>query len=205
VNEKVPVSTEADDAELAVMASITSAMKPLSEGQRQLVVDWFVKKYGAGHQATPSVPLRSEVGSTTSAGKTKAKKRRAAAAATPSANKPKGAPRPDKDLDLSPPGKTSFRDFVAEKRPSDNAYEHNVVALYWLTQVAELEKATTDQVFSCYRDAKWKLPADLRNSLQLTSTRKSWMQTNDADNLRITSQGINFVERDLPKTAAADA
>jgi hypothetical protein len=197
-------ATAADDSELEVMTGITTAMKkPMTEEQRQLVVGWFAKKYGQGLLATPAVPPVPDASSTPAAGKTKSNRKRRSrgpggAAAVPAANKPKAAPGHDKDLNLHPAGKTSFRDFVAEKQPGNNTHEHNVVALYWLTQLAEVETATADQVFTCYRNLKWKLPADLRNSLQSTSSVKGWMHTKDTDDLKITAQGINFVERELP-------
>ena len=105
----------------------------------------------------------------------------------------------DKTLNLYPDGKKSFEEFVTEKAPADKAYEHNLVAVYWLTQVADVEAATSDQIYSCYRSVSWKLPHDLRNSLSQTASHKGWLDTKDADDIKITPQGLNFVERQLPQ------
>jgi hypothetical protein len=46
----------------------------------------------------------------------------------------------------------------------------------------------------------WKLPGDLRNSLQKVAYMKGWLDTKDTDDIRLTPQGLNFVDLDLPRS-----
>jgi hypothetical protein len=105
----------------------------------------------------------------------------------------------DKNLTLRPKGKTSFKDFVAEKAPSDQNSK-NVVAVYWLVKEAGVA-ATAEGVNTCYQGAEWKRPKDLRNSLQQTASTKGWLDTSDKDEVKLTIPGEDYVKHDLPKPA----
>ncbi len=189
-------------AELAAMSTSADAIEPLAEATQQRVIRWLADTFGV--ELAADVPAAEPTTSSDEARSASRRKRGAkssATAATGSAKpaRPKvTAPGHDKTLDLYPSGKTSFEDFVAEKAPHDRQQEHNVLAVYWLLQVAELEAIGSDQVFTCYRKVSWKLPPDLRNSLQKTAYEKGWLDTQEMDNIKITPPGLNFVERDLP-------
>ncbi len=105
----------------------------------------------------------------------------------------------DKNLSLRPKGKTPFKDFAAEKAPSDH-YEKTVVAVYWLVKEAGVA-ATVEGVNTCYQGAEWKRPKDLRNSLQQTASSKGWLDTSDKDEVKLTVSGEDYVKHDLPKPA----
>lgn len=105
---------------------------------------------------------------------------------------------PAKDIDLRPQGKMSFRDFVAEKQPTNND-ERNVVAVHYLIDVIEMQSIGLPQILACYRDATWKLPSDIANALQITASAKGWVDSSDSSNILLTSSGRNTVEFDLPK------
>src|SRR5437868_5062693 len=100
-----------DDVELEVMTSITGAMKTeMTDEQRELVVDWFGKKYGSGRAAFAAAAPGASAPVTATGGKTKATKKRRSGTPTPSggaapSNKPKGPVAHDKDLNLHPSGK----------------------------------------------------------------------------------------------------
>jgi hypothetical protein len=196
-----------DDLELETMSTISTAMKRVTGSTRDRVTDWFVSKYAAGRHSAPAAPREAPAAAAapteTSNSKSRSTKKRRAktsgTSATAPANKPKAAPGFDKTLNLHPSGKTSFKDFVAEKKPADNGYEHNVVAAYWLANVAEVDNVTADQIFTCYRGVGWKLPGDLRNNLAKTAHEKGWLDTKDSDNITVAPQGLNFVDLELPR------
>ncbi len=203
-----------DDAELEAMGAITKALKPLTPATRQRVIGWAAGKYGAAIASAatglPGLAVGGLGGRAASELPVAAKKRRktvrkngVGAVAPAVGNKPKGAPGHDKTLNLHPADRQSFKDFVGEKKPRDNFVEHNVVAVYWLGQTAEITDVTTDMVFTCYRGVSWKLPGDLRNSLAKTAHDKGWLDTKDSDDIKITPSGLNFVERDLPPKTKA--
>ncbi|UCI26533.1 hypothetical protein [Mesorhizobium sp. B2-8-5] len=108
-----------------------------------------------------------------------------------------------RELDLRPAGKKSFFDFVAEKVPQTNE-DKFAVAVYWLEQTAELPAVTADHVGTAFRMVpEWREPSDLKGSLRVASSRKGTIVTSDMDNIRITPQGRNFVDHDLPPPAKA--
>jgi len=127
------------------------------------------------------------------------------------ASSPKGKPKPTasvspsivKDLNLMPEGKASFRSFAATKNPSSN-HEKNTVAVYYLQKELAVTAITSDHVYTCYKDASWRVPAQFRNSLAKTAHIKGWIDTRDMASIRITTQGENLVEHDLPRQKEGD-
>jgi len=63
----------------------------------------------------------------------------------------------DKTLNISPTGKISWADFAAEKKPA-GMNDKYAVCVYWLVDIAELPKATVNQIVSLFIAAKWTLP-----------------------------------------------
>lgn len=104
-----------------------------------------------------------------------------------------------KDLDLNPDGKKSFRSFAQEKAPK-SGFEKCVVAIYYLHDELGLDGVTSDHVFTCFKDAGWRVPSDLYNVLVATSSRKGWLDTSDMMNIKVTHRGENLIEQDLPRT-----
>lgn len=105
-----------------------------------------------------------------------------------------------KDLNLRPRGEKSFIDFVGEKQPQTD-HERKLVSVYYLERVLELEGVTVDHVYSCVKELNWKVPSNLVNSLQLTATRKAWLDTSDMSSIRVAVPGENYVEQDLPRAS----
>jgi hypothetical protein len=107
-------------------------------------------------------------------------------------------PSLDRDLNLRPSGHTSMTDFYAEKSPNGQD-EHNVLFVYYLERSLGLAVVTVNQVYTCYKEVKAKVPSNLRNSLQVTATRKGWIDTENSEDLKVTTRGENLVEQDLPR------
>jgi hypothetical protein len=101
-----------------------------------------------------------------------------------------------KDLNLSPKEKKTFKAFVQEKQPKTNQ-EKCTVAVYYLRQELGLDSVSINHIFTCYKDAKWRV-ADLYNVLALTASRKGWVDTSNMESIAITTHGENLVEQDLP-------
>ncbi len=108
----------------------------------------------------------------------------------------RGGPSIDKNLNLRPKTGKSFRDFAAFKNPK-TAFEKNVVAVHWLKSAA-VKAIGPDQVYTCYKDAGWRIPTGLYNSLAVTASKKGWLNTADMNQIAVTTQGENLVEHDLP-------
>lgn len=103
------------------------------------------------------------------------------------------------DLDLfGKNGKKSLKDFFNEKKPS-SFMEKNVVILYYLKEVLNLNQVGQDHVFTGYRSLGIKMPTMFTQSLIDTKRHKNWIDTNKIEDLQVTLKGINFVENELPK------
>jgi hypothetical protein len=111
------------------------------------------------------------------------------------------SPTLDKALDLSPKGKKSFKAFSTEKAPA-NGNERNAVAVYYLEKISGAGDVNANQVYTCFKEAGWRLPSNPRNALQVTASTKGWIDTAGMDKIKMTPRGENFVEHDLPAAAA---
>jgi len=106
------------------------------------------------------------------------------------------------DLVLNPPGKKSFKDFIAEKAPSSND-EKTLVAVYYMEQELGIKDLTPDHVFTAYKTANWRPPAYPRNQVQVVKSKYAWIDYgNDMKDIKTTYAGQTYVEYDLPKKVA---
>jgi hypothetical protein len=102
------------------------------------------------------------------------------------------------DLNLRPSGKKAFKAFVEEKQPS-SMKERAAVAVYYLANTLGLNGVTSDHVFTCFKEATWRLPADLRNIMAQAASVDGYLDTSDGDDVKITTKGTNLVDHDLPR------
>jgi len=112
----------------------------------------------------------------------------------------KSNPTPPKvlgELDLKPDGKTSLKDFIAEKKPKSNE-EHFAVIIYYLQYTLKTQGITRDHVHTCFKDIGAKCPVDIDAALRMAATRKGWIDTSNSTDLKVKVSGENFVEIDLP-------
>lgn len=105
------------------------------------------------------------------------------------------------ELNLHPDGKTSFPDFIAEKRPNTNEEKYAVV-VYYLEKILEIKPISDGHVAAVFRmTSSLREPSDVYAGLRKTSTRKATIDMSDRNNIRTTPTGRNFVEHDLPAKA----
>jgi len=105
-----------------------------------------------------------------------------------------------KDLNLQPANKLSFDKFVGEKNPSTK-HEQCVVAVYYLKHRLSLAAVTPNHVYTCFKHAHWRMPANLVNLLRWTASQRGWLDTSKSDSIELTPAGENLVEHDLPTKA----
>jgi len=103
----------------------------------------------------------------------------------------------DKNLNLRPDGKASFRDFTTEKSPS-NHLDKVTIAVYYLKEILALENATVSHVLTCYQDASWRLPSNPINTVQQAGS-KGYVDSSNAEDITLTPAGQNLVKFDLPR------
>jgi len=102
-----------------------------------------------------------------------------------------------KDINLSM-DRTTLKQFYLEKNPK-SALERNVIFVYYLQKISNLEKVAIGHIYTCYKDLNIKPPEKLRQSLADTASKKGWLDTGSMNNIGITLKGESFVEHELPK------
>jgi hypothetical protein len=174
--------------EIDAIKAIDGALAQLEDqGVRDRVLRWAWDKYSqqplpipGGQVAEPSKKRRSR-----SAGK----------------KTPKPSASIVKDLNLRPEGGQSFSEFATEKKPTTNQ-QKCTVAVYYLSRVLGVVGINTDHVFTCFKDARWRVPSDLYHTLVSTAYDKGWLDTSDMNSIVLTARGETMVEHDLPRTSA---
>lgn len=106
----------------------------------------------------------------------------------------------NKDLDLLPKDKQSFKSFYEEKNPTTNI-EFNAVAVYYLEKILEKTDIALGDVYTCYKHVGRKVPSALKQSLVDTSSSRYGYIATSNNCFFIPVVGENFVEYDLPKKA----
>jgi len=104
---------------------------------------------------------------------------------------------PVRDINFRPADKQSFKDLVAEKQPA-TIDQKNIVAVWWLEQVAEFEEIGVGHVLAAYKECDWREPSKPDNSLQVTASREHWLDTKNMKAIATTPSGRNAVQFDMP-------
>jgi len=160
---------------------------------RDRILRWAWGKYAS--QTAPDAREIADSGT-----KTKARKR---GRKSKKAGRATASPTIVRDLNLRPEGKTSFRVYAEEKAPKSHE-ERCVIAVYYLKHELGLEAVSVDHVYTCYKDANWRIPANLSNRLSVTAHRQGWLDTSDRTSIAVTTQGENLVQHDLPRETEPD-
>ncbi len=176
--------------ELDAMKIIDDALSQIEDGvTKERILKWVWSKYSK--EKTPTVEestphkMKNEKSKKDSKTKSSSKKQKTTLSLV-------------KDLNLSPEGKKVFKDFIEEKKPKSNQ-EKCTVSVYHMQHNLELTDIGTNHIFTCYKIGKWRVPADLDNTLKVTASQKGWLDTSDGNNIKTTTLGENLIEHDLPK------
>ncbi|WFF06534.1 hypothetical protein O7622_26385 [Micromonospora sp. WMMD1076] len=203
------------DRLLAVTAKIAEAVQAFPPEVRQAAYDDMMAAYKGAPSRPAAVPKPSpapdvelessepdsvddDVEPTSNGRARKTITASSATKASPRKAKAKAKPvTPVRDFNFWPPNKQAFPDFVQEKKPT-NFDEKNLVAVYWLEQIAEAEAIGTGHVLAAYKAVRWREASNPENSLQSTASRTRWLDTGDMKAIRTTHGGRVAVEHDMP-------
>lgn len=105
-----------------------------------------------------------------------------------------------KTLNLQPDGKESLKDFVAKKKPKTQE-EHIAVYIYYLKNVIEEPNVGFSHIFTCFKETGERMPGDLPQTCRNAASKKGWIDTAEANDLKRTTRGDNLVEKDLPRAS----
>jgi hypothetical protein len=103
-----------------------------------------------------------------------------------------------KSLNLQPNGKESLKDFVTKKKPKTQE-EHVAVYIYYLKNVLDETNVGFNHIFTCFKESGERMPGDLPQTCRNAASKKGWIDTADANDLKRTTRGDNLVEKDLPR------
>ncbi len=185
-------------SEIDALQDVHNVMEKLQEQEaRTRVLQWAINKYGDKHVAMGASASISE-GSDSSGGKTKTRKNKSSRSRK-APKKSSANPSLVKNLNLRPSGKKALKDFVAEKAPT-NQLQRCVVAVYYLKNILGLPAVGMNHVYTCFKDQGWRVPADLRNTLQSAASHRGWLDTANIDDIKLVPAGENLVEHDLPRS-----
>lgn len=106
-----------------------------------------------------------------------------------------------KSLNLQPDEKESLKDFVAKKKPKTQE-EHVAVYIYYLKNILDEANVGFDHIYTCFKETGERMPGDLPQTCRNAASKKGWIDTADANDLKRTTRGDNLVEKDLPAVAA---
>jgi len=178
--------------ELDAMKIIDDALSQIEDDAiKERILKWVWSKY-----SKEKPPISEENISP----KTKAKKPTKKSKTKSLSKKQKTTLSIVKNLNLSPKGKKAFKTFIEEKQPKSDQ-EKCTVSVYHMQHNLELTNIDTNHIFTCYKIGKWRVPADLDNTLKVTASQKGWLDTSDGNNIKTTTLGENLIEHDLPKAS----
>lgn len=184
-------------SEIDALKAIDEALSGLADPDaRNRVLGWAWKKFSS-HATTP-IDKDNEVPE--SSGKKKKSKRKASSAKGKGKGKAKVKPSLSlvKDLNLKPKDKKSLDEFSDVKKPNSH-YEKSTIAVYYLKHELNLSAVTESHVYTCFKHMKWRVPADLSNTLAYAASHFGWLDTSSLQDIKVTPMGENLVEHDLPK------
>jgi hypothetical protein len=102
------------------------------------------------------------------------------------------------DIDLmATQDRSSLIEFTDAKLPITNE-ERNLVFVYYLQEILELDVVTSNHIFTCYKEVHIRVPINIENSLQITANQHKWITIFPDGRLRITREGRKYVEHKLP-------
>lgn len=187
------------NSEIDVMTTIDVALNTIDPEAKVRVLNWVNSKHLGASSPTPKPAYSLEqkaVQQHSSPSKNKSAKSKLP-------KKSKNIIKQVKELNLHPTGKKSALDFVAEKQPT-NAKQKCIVALHYLLNTLELEKAGIDHIYTFFKGVSWPIPENFANTLHQAGS-QGWLDTKDSTDYKITSSGENVVEHNLPKKIKAQA
>jgi hypothetical protein len=102
------------------------------------------------------------------------------------------------DVDFVPNGKTSLKNFFAEKAPGSDM-DHVLVLCHFLQHTLQYTKFGPGHILSGFKHVGKPVPKDLKGTIRNMKKDKAWLNFTDIESLRLTTEGDNRVEHELGK------
>ncbi|HKJ33081.1 MAG TPA: hypothetical protein VKA34_14690 [Balneolales bacterium] len=190
-----------DDKELDAIVSCHVALKDLSNDSKKRIFRYLSDRYNLGDHiitknGTSAVPPRESSNSHSKEEQAYySKKVRHSKKRKKSSSNSIKSYSLITDLNLVPNGNESLQDFFSKYNATNN-FERNVVILYYLKRILNLDNIGINHIYTCYKHLSLKVPL-LGQSLRDTKNRKGWIDTANSDNLKVAVAGENFIEHEI--------
>lgn len=151
-------------------------------------------------ETLPSQPTATET--TSSASPTKAKaKRRTRSRDKATTKEPAGgiaidSPKLDKNLDTR-----NLQSYFAQFEPTNNS-EKILIYLKFITEELEITSPNTDQVYTCFRATRQKIPGAFAQAFYTMSSRQGFIELKSATDISITIAGENYFSDSLKRKSS---
>ncbi|MGH7050238.1 MAG: hypothetical protein ACREE5_06300 [Acetobacteraceae bacterium] len=103
------------------------------------------------------------------------------------------------DLDFMPQGRESLKDFMQNKSPRTEL-ELALAAVFYMQNFMNVAKIGPSHVMTALKDAGIAVPVDLKGTIRKAKRSKMWLNFTDIEEIRVTTQGGNHVEHEMPKS-----
>lgn len=180
--------------EIDALKAIDDALSKLSKEERNRVLAWANNKYSsrnAGYENPAGTKSHLKNSTNPPESKTKSKRSKSSSSSKSASLKQL------KELKFNGNGKKSFAEFIEEKKPT-NQKQKCTVAIYYLSNIMEIDAVTPNHVYTAFKAAKWPVPADIMNTMHQAGS-EGWLDTEDASSIKVTHIGDNLIEHELPK------
>lgn len=96
------------------------------------------------------------------------------------------------NINFEPEGKESLKDFFGKYTPA-NDNERNLLFVFYLQNVLEIDQVTFDHVYSCYDILELRISESLPQTIRNTASRTKWIETQKSI-LSVTIKGSNQIK-----------
>ena len=105
------------------------------------------------------------------------------------------------NLDFVPTGKTPLKTFFVEKSPASDMEQVLVIAHYFQHTMVS-PAFGPGHILTAFKHVGKPIPVDLKGTIRNMRRGKVWLNFTDIEHIRVTTEGDNHVEHELPKNGA---
>ena len=109
---------------------------------------------------------------------------------------------PVADLNFIPDGEPPLKNFFSQKAPRSDL-EQVLVLGYYLQHTMGLSTFSPGHILSAFKHVGRPIPVDLRKTIHNMKKSKVWLGFTRINSIRLTTEGDNFVEHQLPRPGGA--
>jgi hypothetical protein len=104
------------------------------------------------------------------------------------------------DLDFYPSNNPTLQDFFTEKNPKTDM-EKILVTCWFLQEKMGTSPVGLDHIYTALKHLSEPLPKDLGGTVRNMKNKKGWLKFSKTDDVKVATEGENFVNHKLPAAA----